>query len=185
VQAVEEIAQETGAHVLSVHHLGKNTANGARGSSALLGAVDTEMTVSGDTQKGLSVKVTAQKDEEAAPMWWVRFEKVETPTQSQPLATSLVALPAAQAPTPEGETFVALIESLNALDGENGVTEALWRQDYDAQQKNSTETVRGTFARWVKALERSGQIVNMNTTGKGANRWRPLPRDPEARTLDL
>lgn len=185
VQAVEEIAQETGAHVLSVHHLGKNTANGARGSSALLGAVDTEMTVSGDTQKGLSVKVTAQKDEEAAPLWWVRFEKVETPTQSQPLATSLVALPAAQAPPPEGGTYTALLESLTALDGENGVTESLWRQDYDAQQKNSTETVRGTFARWVKALERSGLIVNTNSTGKGANRWRPVSQEPEARPLDL
>jgi hypothetical protein len=185
VQAVEAIAQETGAHVSSVHHLGKNPTNGARGSSALLGAVDTELTVSGDTQKGLTVKVTAQKDEEAAPLWWVRFEKVETPTQSQPLATSLVALPAAQAPPPEGGTFVALMESLAALDDPKGVTESLWRGDYDDKQKNEKETVRGTFARWVKVLEHSGQIVNMNTTDKGANRWRPVSQKPEARPLDL
>jgi hypothetical protein len=184
VASVEAIAQETRAHVMSVHHLGKNPTNGARGSSALLGAIDTELTVIGDTRKGLSVKLSEQKDEESGQQWWVRFEKVETPTKSQPLATSLVALPAAQAPPPEGGTFDDLLSCLKALDNENGVTLTLWRQDYDIQQKNEDkETPKATFHRWVNRLAESGLVENLNPTGVG--RWRPKSQKPEARPLDL
>ena len=42
---VQALIMATGAHVLVLHHPGKNPANGARGSSALLGAVDTEIEV--------------------------------------------------------------------------------------------------------------------------------------------
>ncbi len=43
--AVSALIEATGACVLLVHHSGKNKASGARGSSALLGAVDTELQV--------------------------------------------------------------------------------------------------------------------------------------------
>ena len=41
--AVSALVEKTGACVLLLHHTGKNKANGARGSSALLGAIDTEL----------------------------------------------------------------------------------------------------------------------------------------------
>lgn len=40
---VDFIRAETGAHVLVIHHSGKDTTRGARGSGALRGAVDTEI----------------------------------------------------------------------------------------------------------------------------------------------
>lgn len=43
--AVSALIQATGACVIRVHHSGKNKAGGARGSSALLGAIDTEIEV--------------------------------------------------------------------------------------------------------------------------------------------
>jgi hypothetical protein len=43
--AVEMLIEETGACVMIIHHSGKNKAAGARGSSALLGAIDTEIEV--------------------------------------------------------------------------------------------------------------------------------------------
>lgn len=45
VANVDMIRQQTGAHVLIVHHTGKDTARGARGHSSLRGAVDTEIEV--------------------------------------------------------------------------------------------------------------------------------------------
>ena len=40
--------QDTGAHVLLIHHTGKDELKGARGSSALLGAVDVEVEITKD-----------------------------------------------------------------------------------------------------------------------------------------
>ena len=63
VQRVERIQRETGAHVMIVHHSGKDKDRGMRGSNALLGAVDTAVEVSKDAASGLySAKVIAIKD---------------------------------------------------------------------------------------------------------------------------
>lgn len=43
--AVSALIESTGACVMLIHHSGKNKAGGARGSSALLGAIDTELEV--------------------------------------------------------------------------------------------------------------------------------------------
>jgi RecA-family ATPase len=48
VEAIDQIRDATGGHVLIVHHSGKDTTRGMRGSSALLGAVDTTIELSGD-----------------------------------------------------------------------------------------------------------------------------------------
>lgn len=57
--AVAALQEATGACVLVIHHSGKNKAAGARGSSALLGAVDTEIEI--DDHK---VAATKQRDVE-------------------------------------------------------------------------------------------------------------------------
>ena len=60
--AVSALIAATGACVLLVHHSGKNKASGARGSSALLGAIDTELQV--DDRQIMSRK---QRDVELGP----------------------------------------------------------------------------------------------------------------------
>jgi KaiC/GvpD/RAD55 family RecA-like ATPase len=45
INAVDRIRDETGASILFVHHRGKNRKGGARGSSALLAAVDTSISL--------------------------------------------------------------------------------------------------------------------------------------------
>jgi 5S rRNA maturation endonuclease (ribonuclease M5) len=63
VSRAERIQRETGAHVMIVHHSGKDKDRGMRGSNALLGAVDTAVEVSKDSGSGLySAKVVAIKD---------------------------------------------------------------------------------------------------------------------------
>lgn len=60
--AVVDLIQNTGSCVLIVHHSGKNKAAGARGSSALQAAIDTELEI--DSGQILSRK---QRDVEIAP----------------------------------------------------------------------------------------------------------------------
>jgi hypothetical protein len=57
--AVAALIHATGACVLLIHHSGKNKASGARGSSALLGAVDTEIEVADN-----AITPTKQRDVE-------------------------------------------------------------------------------------------------------------------------
>lgn len=57
IKAVDQIREHTGAHVMVVHHTGKDPKRGARGSNSLLGAVDTEIMIARD-----AITITKQRD---------------------------------------------------------------------------------------------------------------------------
>lgn len=71
VKNVDRIKEATGAHVMIVHHTGKDTARGARGHSSLRAAVDTE------------IRLTA-KDEDLLP-----FDKRATTTKQRDMPGGL------------------------------------------------------------------------------------------------
>lgn len=63
VETIDLVRAATGAHVMLIHHCGKDEARGARGHSSLRAAVDTEIEVSrpeGDTVS--TVRITKQRD---------------------------------------------------------------------------------------------------------------------------
>jgi hypothetical protein len=63
VQAGDRIRTTTGAHLLYIHHAGKDASRGARGHSSLRAALDTEIEVIGDEATKLhTAKVTKQRD---------------------------------------------------------------------------------------------------------------------------
>jgi len=63
VAAGDQINERTGAAVFFIHHSGKDIERGARGSNALLGAVDTELQMSKDESgKIYTMLVTKQRD---------------------------------------------------------------------------------------------------------------------------
>jgi len=64
VCAADLIRAETGATVSFIHHTGKDSAKGARGSSALRAAVDTEILIEGQTGTRTAT-VTKQRDLES------------------------------------------------------------------------------------------------------------------------
>jgi len=66
VQAVDRIRQETGAHVMLIHHSGKDTAKGARGHSSLRAATDTEIEVS--RPEGVETGTVTVKKQRDLPM---------------------------------------------------------------------------------------------------------------------
>lgn len=63
VQRAEKIQRATGAHVLIVHHSGKDRDRGMRGSNALLGAVDAAIEISRHEESGICEgKIAKVKD---------------------------------------------------------------------------------------------------------------------------
>lgn len=63
MRSVDHIRDQTGAHVMLVHHTGKDAARGARGHSSLRAAVDTEIEVSKDSETGRRrARTTKQRD---------------------------------------------------------------------------------------------------------------------------
>jgi hypothetical protein len=62
VDNLDLIRTRTGACVLNVHHAGKDVTAGARGSSALKAAMDTEIEISGSIGAQVKVKNTKQKN---------------------------------------------------------------------------------------------------------------------------
>ena len=65
VDACDAVKRHTGSAVIAVHHSGKDSSKGMRGSSAMLGAVDTSMRVS-KVEDAITMITEKQKDAEPA-----------------------------------------------------------------------------------------------------------------------
>ncbi len=72
VRNVDSIREQTGCHVVAVHHSGKDASKGARGHSSLRAAVDAEFEVA----DGLIV-TRKQRDHEIPPPWPFRLKEIE------------------------------------------------------------------------------------------------------------
>lgn len=77
IKAVDAIKGITGAHVMLVHHSGKNESRGARGHSSLRAAVDTEIEISRSEESSLTtVLVTKQRDLPVIPPMYFQLKTV-------------------------------------------------------------------------------------------------------------
>lgn len=115
IASMKKLRDTTGATVVVIHHSGKDINKGMRGSTALLGAMDTTIEVERD-KDGHSIKVSVQKQKDSdkeIPMRF-RFEKV---ADSLVLRPTLMATTAADdfAPNP-------IVELANELTAEQGGT---------------------------------------------------------------
>jgi len=111
VANVDAIRERTGAHVLVVHHSGKNTDAGARGSSALRAAVDSEIAIS-----ERQISCPKQRDMEMPGQIFFDLETVELgqDADGDPV-NSAVVIPA-DAPTREAKPLTGRDEvAANAL----------------------------------------------------------------------
>lgn len=77
VAACDQIKAHTGSALLAVHHAGKDSAKGMRGSSSLLGGVDAAMSIT-NFDGIVTLKVEKQKDAEPIPD--MNFEMVPVAT---------------------------------------------------------------------------------------------------------
>jgi|GEM_PF-408406 len=183
VRRCDKLRLETGAHLMLVHHTGKDTSQGARGHSSLRAAVDTEIELSWDKQRetGLAA-VTKQRDSRTEGKFTFEFNQVDVgmsangnpvsscvvvptedegfPATKQPHLTDAarIALTAlAQAIEKEGQTSSALE---GAAAGRKTVTVKCWREyAYHAGISNKSERARQqAFKRAMKCLVETGRV---------------------------
>ena len=75
VDACDRIRHHTGAAVMGVHHSGKDVSRGMRGSSALLGAVDTSIEVK-NSDGVICLKNEKQKDDAEHPPIYLKMKEI-------------------------------------------------------------------------------------------------------------
>jgi hypothetical protein len=154
--AVVALIANTGACVMLIHHSGKNKAQGARGSSALLGAIDTELQV--DTK---CITPTKQRDVEMADPMGFRLHSVLLGIDEDgDEITSCVVMPAAAMPDSKGGKLrgVARLawERLCELRPNNTpIDPAEWREACS----EFLPKWRGALYQHYKRMEKSGLIV--------------------------
>ncbi len=132
---IDRIRQATGAHVLLVHHSGKDLTKGARGSSELRGAIDTEINIEGGV-----IRVTKQRDLEFGGdiSFEIRGVAIGTDADGDVVTSATVCLQASKRSTPRAPTSkeVEVLEVVRDLLAEGGnnasVTANMVAGHYDA-----------------------------------------------------
>jgi hypothetical protein len=168
VQAVDRVRAATGAHVMLIHHCGKNELLGARGHSSLRAAMDTEIEVfrpEGETVS--TVKITKQRDMPLGEPMPFTLESVTlgTDRRGKPITSCTVRhedpLMAATRGKPGRKRNVSLVDLLELLPqattsewakvakSEAGVSESAF---YEALKKIKADKLafKGTTSEWER-----------------------------------
>lgn len=155
VESVGHLAETTGAHVLTVHH--NNKTGEYRGSSALVAAVDTHLSIERDGRGDiLTLKFEKQKDAEELPPMVFTKHIVDWIDQSGNPANSLVFRRDHESQSRFSQLSAAEEKVLRELCegfGETGATSSQWEKVCEG-----TGIVKRTFMRAVQRLKNSGYI---------------------------
>jgi AAA domain len=159
VDALARLQHATESCVLPFHHTGKDPSAGARGSSALQAALDTEIEVrkSGD---GFRLDVTKQRSGPDGTVGRFRLE---------PIGDSCVVAPLGDTVSDDPSWAIPMLESLDALDVGGGVSNGKWA--------TATQLADRTFQRHVKPLLVLGLTANVGSPARPLYRLTPKGAD--------
>jgi len=132
------IRNKTKACILFVHHSGKDLSSGARGSSVLRAAMDTEISLSSDT-----LTVTKAKDWDPPKALNVKL----TPTERSCVLVSCGA-----------ETNNVALDALREIMVPGGVSASVWRKSSQSEGMSDS-----TFYRARKQLVENKVVVNLGS----------------------
>lgn len=92
IRNLDVVRRATRAHVMLVHHTGKDASKGARGHSSLRAAIDTEIELSRDDSGLITAEVTKQRDGPTGYRFDYRLRQVELgrDQDGDPVTTCLV-----------------------------------------------------------------------------------------------
>jgi len=146
IRHADRLRRETGAHVMLIHHTGKDVAKGARGSSKLKADIDTEIEVNGESH---TMTVIKQRDLEKGD-WW-RFKLHRLPVGEDKRGKSVTS---------------CSVEIITATMAEQSDAEAQAAEDskFLAIMKAETFTA-GQAAMWVR--EEAGEALPEDKTPGG------------------
>ncbi len=139
IDACDQLKFEFGAAVLIVHHMGKDSGAGARGSSAFYGALDTSMLVK---RVGTDIQLICDKQKEALEFkplqfCYVNLREKEDPPVLQLVATSTRTLGPRLGKNDQLalETFV---EATNGMSPDRRIHRDEWREFFDRRHTGDT-----------------------------------------------
>ena len=170
VVSIDKIRQATGAHVLLIHHSGKDVAKGARGSSELRGAIDTEINID-----GCAIRVTKQRDLEFGEdiSFEIKGAPIGLDADGDLVTSATVILQVAQrgkprAPTAKEEEVLEAVRKLLAegRDGPDVTADAVARHLDAEGGRMTSDTAR-------KHLLRLTEKHMLRVTRRG--RWALMP----------
>ena len=153
IAALDTIRQRTGAHVQVVHHTGKTSGQGARGSSALEAAADTVLEV---TYKKDVVDVVTTKQKHRANGATMSF-------RPRTVAGSIVLDPASSATPGLGPAVLAALVKLAEIEGDDGATYSDWL---------ATGVATSTLKRTIALASEEGPISRGPKGSDGQHRYR-------------
>jgi hypothetical protein len=148
IESLDMMRLHTGACVLLVHHTGKDTTRGARGSSALKGALDTEIET---TSSGQSVTLKWTKSKDVAEPRPMTLEAV-------PVAESLVLIYSRSGPSLLTSGALDTLAALRDIEVAGGISSTAW--------KDAADVSSSTFFRHRKQLIDTGKVANVGTEGR-------------------
>ena len=167
MENLERLAQATdGGAVIFVHHSGKDTDRGMRGSSAILGAVSSAVAVTGsEGYIKVGVKKSNVGTTDTATSFRLQTVELAPDPLSQVLNSTAVLLAGERPPT-TSEDLDAVLEILtNAFNGE-----ASKRELVEAFSESLRQVSNQTMGRWLKTLQDHGQVETYGNASRA--RWR-------------
>lgn len=171
VSAVDSIRAATGSHVMVVHHAGKDGARGARGSSVLRGAADTEIEVSGAGDGARIAAVKKQKDgADDAIGFRLATAEVGKDADDDPITTCVVEPAEATKSRQKSKlppTQALALDTLVAVLADRGKTHTI-RLDNGQQRDLPCAPVSD----WRDALQRRGSLEDGDAGRKKFERMR-------------
>ena len=178
IKAMDRIKHQCNCCVVPIHHSGKDRDRGARGSTAMIGAVDVSLRVDRQ-EKQLSLTTEKQKDAEAEDITLFNSNSIELPNQGLDLGDieSSLVLELADIPgqkirkmTPaQKNVYEALQQAINECGTREGseripgkcVTIDMWKlYSYNTtiSTSDSEDAKRKAFTRAAKSLKNAGFV---------------------------
>lgn len=194
VRNMDQIRLETGAHVLFIHHSGKDEAKGARGHTILQGAIDTEVEVfADDASPAKTATVVKQREMKKGEVFEFSLDIVELEQNRHgEMVTTCVVKPAGVGSgvgqikggkhlSADQKRALEILNNALASTGQHGhqgvphdlssIPEAWWRERFYEQAKPGagTKTKEKAFRRAADSL------VENHRVGMGNNRVWAIP----------
>lgn len=183
MENLEKLAQATdGGAVIFVHHSGKDTERGMRGSSAILGAVSSAVAVTGDSYGYVKVAVKKSNVGKTDSPMTFRLQTVELdPDPMSEVLNTTAVLISGVPPATRSEDLDNVLEILrNAFNGEASLRELL-----EAFNESHRDISKQTMGRYLTTLKNDGQIETVGSASRA--RWRILnsPQDEMRRDEEM
>lgn len=171
IHACDLVKDTINASILCVHHSGKDTSRGGRGSSALNAACDFEFQVTHDSKTGLTtLSNTKQKDAEEAPNLVFEFQPVDLGVKcedGEPITSLALLTPAITKSSETGDNN-PLLKALREVFGGSCTREDLRKHCFPPKEGVAANTTNQNFKRTLAVLVDNG-LVSVEQKGKIAH----------------